>query len=166
MLYLKITGDVYTSVYMPSLHDTVVLLDCYYSESSQRELRTKCKFAADRMQAYDSLSAHFKATLPTDAFYSMSGGTPSADRQNLVDKFNKSAEHKPCVFLMSINACGIGINLHTATRVVLTSPQYNPMWEAQAAARAHRIGQTKPVTVYRLAFDGAYDQKVQVRGCS
>ena len=61
-----------------------------------------------------------------------------------------------------MRACGVGINLHTATRVILASPHFNPMYEAQAAGRAHRIGQTKPVIVYRLAFEGAFDQKIQV----
>lgn len=94
----------------------------------------------------------------------MSGKTKPLERSDEVDAFNKRAKERPSVFVMSIFACGVGINLHTATKVILASPLYNPMYEAQAAARAHRIGQTKPVTVYRLAFDGAYDMKVQVRG--
>jgi superfamily II DNA or RNA helicase len=93
--------------------------------------------------------------------YTMSGQTPPKDRSRLVAEFNN--HRGPAVFLLTIKACGIGINLTSATRAILANPQYNPMWEAQAAARCHRIGQSQPVVIYRLAFDGAFDQKIRVR---
>lgn len=54
------------------------------------------------------------------------------------------------VLLMSLKAGGAGLNLSAASHVIITDPWWNPSMEDQAIGRAHRIGQTRPVTVYRL----------------
>jgi SNF2 family DNA or RNA helicase len=64
----------------------------------------------------------------------------------------------PRVLLIQINAGGVGLNLQQFSRVFITSPNWNPSNEIQAIARAHRIGQKRPVTVYRFSL---YDNKAE-----
>ncbi|MDP3850390.1 MAG: SNF2-related protein [Luteolibacter sp.] len=80
------------------------------------------------------------------------------NRQQLVDKFQ--AGDGPPVFLISLKAGGYGLNLTTADTVVHFDPWWNPAAEAQATDRAHRIGQTRPVTVYRLLTRDTVEEKV------
>ena len=82
----------------------------------------------------------------------------SRDRQGLVDRF-QSADGPP-VFLISLKAGGYGLNLTAADVVIHFDPWWNPAAEAQATDRAHRIGQTRPVTVYRLLTRGTVEEKV------
>ena len=64
------------------------------------------------------------------------------------------------VFLISLKAGGVGLNLAMADYCVLADPWWNPATEAQAIDRAHRIGQTRPVMVYRLVSRGTIEEKV------
>lgn len=80
------------------------------------------------------------------------------NRQQLVDKFQQA--DGPPVFLISLKAGGYGLNLTAADVVVHFDPWWNPAAEAQATDRAHRIGQTRPVTVYRLLTRGTVEEKV------
>lgn len=80
------------------------------------------------------------------------------NRQQLVDKFQQP--DGPPVFLISLKAGGYGLNLTAADIVVHFDPWWNPAAEAQATDRAHRIGQTRPVTVYRLLTRGTVEEKV------
>ena len=82
----------------------------------------------------------------------------SRNRQQLVDKFQQA--DGPPVFLISLKAGGYGLNLTAADTVVHFDPWWNPAAEAQATDRAHRIGQTRPVTVYRLLTRGTVEEKV------
>ena len=86
----------------------------------------------------------------------LDGGT--RNRQQLVDKFQQP--DGPPVFLISLKAGGYGLNLTAADTVVHFDPWWNPAAEAQATDRAHRIGQTRPVTVYRLLTRGTVEEKV------
>jgi SNF2 family DNA or RNA helicase len=65
------------------------------------------------------------------------------------------------VFLISLKAGGVGLNLTAADTVIHYDPWWNPAAEAQATDRAHRIGQDKPVFVYRLICAGTVEQKIQ-----
>jgi SNF2 family DNA or RNA helicase len=80
------------------------------------------------------------------------------NRQDLVDRFQKA--DGPPVFLISLKAGGYGLNLTAADTVIHFDPWWNPAAEAQASDRAHRIGQTRPVTVYRLLTRGTVEEKV------
>lgn len=80
------------------------------------------------------------------------------NRQDLVDRFQ--SEEGPPVFLISLKAGGYGLNLTAADIVIHFDPWWNPAAEAQATDRAHRIGQTRPVTVYRLIARGTVEEKV------
>ncbi len=82
----------------------------------------------------------------------------SRNRQQLVDKFQQA--DGPPVFLISLKAGGYGLNLTAADTVVHFDPWWNPAAEAQATDRAHRIGQTRPVTVYRMLTRGTVEEKV------
>lgn len=80
------------------------------------------------------------------------------NRQDLVDNFNSSDEHP--LFLISLKAGGTGLNLTAADTVVIYDPWWNPAVESQAVDRAHRIGQTKTVSVYRLVTENSVEQKI------
>ena len=84
------------------------------------------------------------------------------DRQGVVETF-QSAEGPP-VMLVSLKAGGTGLNLTEADHVFLLDPWWNPAVEDQAADRAHRIGQTRPVMVYRLVAKDTVEEKVLALG--
>jgi SNF2 family DNA or RNA helicase len=83
--------------------------------------------------------------------------TPRA-RQAEVDRFQGT--HDIPVFLISLKAGGTGLNLTAADTVIHYDPWWNPAAEAQATDRAHRIGQTKTVTSYKLIASGTVEEKV------
>jgi len=64
------------------------------------------------------------------------------------------------LFLISLKAGGTGLNLTAADYIIHMDPWWNPAVEDQASDRAHRIGQTRPVTVYRLVLKGTVEQKI------
>ena len=80
------------------------------------------------------------------------------NRQNLVDEFNNDEKVK--LFLISLKAGGTGLNLTAADTVIIYDPWWNPAVEAQAVDRAHRIGQSKTVYVYRLVTENSIEQKI------
>ncbi|MDQ5979513.1 MAG: hypothetical protein QG602_2487 [Verrucomicrobiota bacterium] len=82
------------------------------------------------------------------------------NRAALVEKFQ--TDRTQTVFLLSLKAAGFGLNLTTASYAILYDPWWNPAVEAQAIDRTHRIGQTRPVTAYRLLADDTIEQKIRV----
>jgi superfamily II DNA or RNA helicase len=80
------------------------------------------------------------------------------DRQACVERFQTDPECK--LFLISLKAGGVGLNLTAAQYVFLLDPWWNPAVEAQAIDRAHRIGQTSQVFAYRLIARGTVEEKV------
>jgi superfamily II DNA or RNA helicase len=80
------------------------------------------------------------------------------DRSKVVNTFQKP--DGPPVFLISLKAGGYGLTLTAADTVVLFDPWWNPAVEAQAADRIHRIGQTKPSTIYKLITRGTVEEKI------
>jgi SNF2 family DNA or RNA helicase len=80
------------------------------------------------------------------------------ERQTVVQNFQN--DPNPCVFLLSLRAAGTGLNLTTASYVVLYDPWWNPAVEAQAIDRSHRIGQTRTVNAYRLITPGTVEEKI------
>ena len=76
--------------------------------------------------------------------------TPVTERQNLVDEYNNNPDI--FVFLLSTRAGGQGLNLTGADTVIIHDVDFNPQMDRQAEDRCHRIGQTKPVTVYRWVY--------------
>lgn len=78
-------------------------------------------------------------------------------RQQVIEKFRDGQAR---VFLISLKAGGTGLTLTEADYVFMMDPWWNPKVEEQAIDRAHRIGQTKPVTIYRLVSAGTIEEKV------
>ena len=83
----------------------------------------------------------------------------SRDRQKLVDQFQSPSG--PSIFLISLKAGGYGLNLTQASTVVHFDPWWNPAAERQASDRAHRIGQTNSVTVYKLLTRNTVEERVR-----
>lgn len=90
------------------------------------------------------------------------GNTETVDRAQSIEDYNAPNSTK-FVFLLSTRAGGLGINLATADSVILYDSDWNPQMDLQAQDRAHRIGQTKPVTVYRLVTEGTVEEKIVER---
>lgn len=87
-----------------------------------------------------------------DVFWGViNGSTEQEERQNIVDQFSEF-EGKACMVL-NPKAAGTGLNITSATVVIHYTQVWNPALEAQASARAHRRGQTAPVTIYRLYYE-------------
>jgi len=80
------------------------------------------------------------------------------DRQRAIDDFNNDPSVR--LFLISLKAGGLGLNLTAADTVIIYDPWWNPAVESQAIDRAHRIGQDKPVHVYRLVTEDSVEQKI------
>jgi superfamily II DNA or RNA helicase len=101
---------------------------------------------------------HIRAALDADGveYEYLDGSTK--DRIERVDRFN--AETGAPVFLISLKAGGTGLNLTGADTVIHFDPWWNPAVEDQATDRAHRIGQTKNVNVYKLIAAGTVEEKI------
>ncbi len=87
----------------------------------------------------------------------LDGATPAAERSKRVAAFQAGESD---LFLISLKAGGFGLNLTAADYVVITDPWWNPAAEDQAMGRAHRIGQLRPVTVYRLVTKGSIEERI------
>jgi SWI/SNF-related matrix-associated actin-dependent regulator of chromatin subfamily A member 5 len=96
------------------------------------------------------------------AYARLDGSTARARRA--VDQllFNRPGSPLFC-FLLSTRAGGLGINLQSADTVILFDSDWNPQVDAQAMARVHRIGQTKPVAVFRLVTSGSIEERILQR---
>jgi ATP-dependent DNA helicase len=86
------------------------------------------------------------------------GGVAQDDRRAQIERFNTDPEMK--LFLLSTRAGGQGINLASADTVILFDSDWNPQQDLQAQDRAHRLGQTRPVIVYRLATKGTVEESL------
>ncbi|TWT93738.1 DEAD/DEAH box helicase [Stieleria varia] len=87
----------------------------------------------------------------------LDGATPARERQRRVDAFQDGEGE---LFLISLKAGGTGLNLTAADYVIHLDPWWNPAVEDQATDRAHRIGQERPVTVYRLVASGTIEEQI------
>ncbi len=102
------------------------------------------------------LSAHLEAQ--QTPFCYLDGSTKPRDRAAQVDRFQ--SDESITAFLISVKAGGVGLNLTGADTVIHFDPWWNPAVEAQATDRAHRIGQTKVVTAYRLLARNTVEEKI------
>ena len=87
----------------------------------------------------------------------LDGSTPIAKRQKSIEAF-QNGDGK--FFLISLKAGGSGLNLTAADYVIHMDPWWNPAVEDQASDRAHRLGQLRPVTIYRLIVAGTIEEKI------
>ncbi|MFN4256635.1 MAG: DEAD/DEAH box helicase [Saprospiraceae bacterium] len=89
----------------------------------------------------------------------LTGDTPATDRAREVERFQ--ADPAVQAFFMTTKAGGVGLNLTAADYVFILDPWWNPAVEAQAIARAHRIGQTRPVTAIRFIARETVEEKIR-----
>lgn len=99
-----------------------------------------------------------KLTRKGISFYEITGSTPKEKRLQLVKEFNRN---DTTVFLISLKAGGVGLNLTGADVVIHYDPWWNVAVQNQATDRAYRIGQTKKVTVYKMIAKGSIEEKIQ-----
>jgi SWI/SNF-related matrix-associated actin-dependent regulator of chromatin subfamily A member 5 len=90
------------------------------------------------------------------------GNTDYDDREKAIDDFNRPNSEK-FVFILSTRAGGLGINLQTADVCILYDSDWNPQQDLQAQDRCHRLGQKKPVSVYRLVSENTIEEKIVER---
>ena len=96
------------------------------------------------------------------SYQRLDGTIAAGPRRMAIDHFNAPGSADFC-FLLSTRAGGLGINLMTADTVILFDSDWNPQADLQAMARAHRIGQTKPVSIYRLVSKETVEEEVLER---
>ena len=94
--------------------------------------------------------------LPDAYWGAINGITPQEERQGVIDTF--SDFDGPAILVLNPKAAGAGLNITAATVVIHLTPVWNPALEAQASARAHRRGQTLPVTIYRLYYEDTIER--------
>ncbi|TAJ12123.1 DEAD/DEAH box helicase [Marinilabiliaceae bacterium JC017] len=87
----------------------------------------------------------------------LDGSTPVKKREMAIDNFQSG---KSDLFLISLKAGGVGLNLTAADYVIHMDPWWNPAVEDQASDRAHRIGQQRPVTIYRIIAENTIEEKI------
>jgi chromatin-remodeling ATPase INO80 len=92
------------------------------------------------------------------SYFKMDGSTSIQDRRFMVEEYQTNPNI--FAFLLSTRAGGLGINLIAADTVIFYDNDWNPTMDEQATDRAHRIGQTKPVTVYRIITKGTVEEKI------
>jgi SWI/SNF-related matrix-associated actin-dependent regulator 1 of chromatin subfamily A len=95
-------------------------------------------------------------------FVRLDGRTNVEDRQSILDAFHERTEIP--VFLLSTKAGGAGINLACANRVIIFDSSFNPQEDVQAENRAHRVGQTREVEIYRLVTKNTIEVQIHALG--
>ena len=92
------------------------------------------------------------------SFVRFDGTTQVAERNRLIDEYN--ADEQITCFLLTTRAGGLGINLTAADTVIIHDCDFNPAADRQAMDRCHRIGQTRPVRVIKLAAAHTVDERI------
>ncbi len=126
------------------------------------ELLDELRGEGHRALVFSQFTSHLALVRPeldrADISYLyLDGGTAARERARLVERFQRGEAD---VFLISLKAGGTGINLTAADYVIHLDPWWNPAVEDQATDRAHRIGQTRPVTVYRLIARNTVEERI------
>jgi len=95
------------------------------------------------------------------SYLRMDGHTNVTTRQKLVDSFN--SDPSIFLFILTTKTGGLGLHLTSANKVILVDPDWNPQNDIQARERVWRLGQSRPVTVYRLITKGTIEEKIYQR---
>jgi len=99
-----------------------------------------------------------KKQLKMDSFF-LYGGVPRKNREKMIDSFQND-EKSPSIFILSLKAGGVGLNLTRASHVVHFDRWWNPAVENQATDRAFRIGQKKNVLVHKFICSGTLEERI------
>ncbi|XP_076919096.1 protein CHROMATIN REMODELING 4-like [Bidens hawaiensis] len=106
----------------------------------------------------DILEDYLNTEFGPTAFERVDGSVSIADRQIRIARFNQDKSR--FVFLLSTRSCGLGINLASADTVIIYDSDFNPHADIQAMNRAHRIGQSKRLLVYRLVVRASVEERI------
>lgn len=90
-------------------------------------------------------------------FQTLDGSTSARERKRRIEAFQ---DGEGDVFIISLKAGGVGVNLTGADYVIHMDPWWNPAVEEQATSRSHRLGQERPVTVYRMVTEGTIEERI------
>ena len=122
------------------LQKLAVLLRTLKAKGSRALIFTQMSKMLDTLEAFLNLNGH--------TYLRLDGSTGVDKRQRLMDRFN--GDDKIFCFILSTRSGGLGINLTGADTVIFYDSDWNPAMDAQAQDRAHRIGQTRDVHIYRM----------------
>ncbi|KAG6641461.1 protein CHROMATIN REMODELING 4-like isoform X2 [Carya illinoinensis] len=106
----------------------------------------------------DILEDYLTIEFGSKTYERVDGSVSVADRQSAIARFNQDKSR--FVFLLSTRSCGLGINLATADTVIIYDSDFNPHADIQAMNRAHRIGQSKRLLVYRLVVRASVEERI------
>lgn len=106
----------------------------------------------------DILEDYLNVEFGSKSFERVDGSVSVADRQAAIARFNQDKSR--FVFLLSTRSCGLGINLATADTVIIYDSDFNPHADIQAMNRAHRIGQSNRLLVYRLVVRASVEERI------
>ena len=120
----------------------------------------KCLVFCQTRQMLDILEETIRHDL-NFTYLRMDGTTPISQRTQIIERFNK--DRAIFIFLLTTRVGGLGINLTGADRVIIFDPDWNPSTDLQARERAWRLGQTRPVMIYRLLTSGTIEEKIYQR---
>ncbi|WOG89550.1 hypothetical protein DCAR_0208788 [Daucus carota subsp. sativus] len=106
----------------------------------------------------DILEDYLNIEFGPGTFERVDGSVSVSDRQTAINRFNQDKSR--FVFLLSTRSCGLGINLATADTVIIYDSDFNPHADIQAMNRAHRIGQSNRLLVYRLVVRASVEERI------
>lgn len=133
------------------IHETII--NQFNSFHSSRHYK-KCLIYTEHRNCLDIIeTCVLKRFFPTVSYERLDGSVPPLTRAKKVERFNSSSLSSSTdirILIMTTGSCGLGINLSSVDTVIFVQPNLNPYVDLQAMDRVHRIGQTKPVTIYRL----------------
>ncbi|KAF2403805.1 hypothetical protein EJ06DRAFT_527405 [Trichodelitschia bisporula] len=132
------------------LHEMLRLLEEFEKEGAKSLIFSQFTNVLDIIEA--ALNDH------DIKFVRLDGATHTDDRENLIEEFHNDPEIK--VFLITTKTGGAGINLACANKVIIFDTSFNPQDDVQAENRAHRVGQMKPVDVYRLVTENSIEEEI------
>jgi superfamily II DNA/RNA helicase len=136
--------------------DSGKLVELYRLLYSKRRNGHKCLIFTQMSRMLDILELFLN--LHDFSFVRLDGSTSVDERQKLMDRFN--ADPKLFCFILSTRSGGLGVNLTGADTVIFYDTDWNPAMDAQAQDRAHRIGQTREVHIYRLVSEGTIEENI------
>ncbi|KAL7554507.1 hypothetical protein ACHAWF_017964, partial [Thalassiosira exigua] len=135
------------------------LEDSLDTDSHEATCKSKCLIFAQFNQSLDIVERLlFEPHMPSLQYLRLDGRVPCNQRNSVVDRFNQDPNIK--VLLLTTKVGGLGLNLTGADKVIFLEPDWNPFVDIQAMDRAHRIGQTKTVNVYRLVTSDTIEEKM------
>eukprot|EP00804_Cyclotella_cryptica_P029069 CCRYP_005261-RB/>CCRYP_005261-RB protein AED:0.02 eAED:0.02 QI:222/1/1/1/1/1/5/24/1992 len=128
-------------------------------DASSPNAQSKCLIFAQFTQSLDIVEKFlFEPHMPSLEYLRLDGSVPSSQRSAIVERFNEDLNIR--VLLLTTKVGGLGLNLTGADKVIFLEPDWNPFVDLQAMDRAHRIGQTKTVNVYRLITMNTIEEKI------